>query len=197
MTFRVVILICLIPAICCAELSVNILENSKRIYYLGDPVQLGIEVAGDDSDAFEGVLVGELVDYWGTQIKGFEYPLTLKQPAADIEITIQTDVPEVGYYQIDIKLISNGRTIIDRKKIWSIAIFDYPRDFPMDSPLGTFTIGDMVMLADIVPKGFYKNMAQIGVRWGTIVTWWRDLEPEKGKYNWVNYDSKLSHFLGG
>jgi hypothetical protein len=195
MTFRILILICLMSAICCAELNVNVLEDSSRVCYLGDSIKLNIKVEGNDSGGFEGVLVGELVNYWGGQTKEFKHPLTLKQPAANIKITMQIDVPDVGYYQVNLRLIGNGTTVLDREKAWSIAVFDYPRNFPLDSPFGTYTIGNVDILADIVPQGFYKNMAQIGVRWGTIDTWWKDLEPEEGRYNWAYYDRWFNEML--
>ena len=185
----------LMSAMCSAELNVNVLGDSSRVCYLGDPVKLSIEVAGNDSDNFEGVLAGELVNYWGDQVKEFEYPLVLRQPVTDMKLAIQTNVPEVGYYQINLRLVSNSKTILNQGKAWSVAVFDYPREFPVDSPFGTYTIGNVDMLANIVPQGFYKNMAQAGVRWGTIDTWWKDLEPEKGKYNWAYYDGWFSEML--
>ena len=177
------------------ELTVDVLADSTRILYQGEPIKIHFAVAGKpSSNKFEGVLQAEVVNYWNEQINVYEQAVDLTTESEQ-EVIIELVVSEVGYYEVNLKLISKGSTVLDQKKIWSVAVLDYPRNFPADSPFGTYIIGNLTILADIVPKGFYKNMAQMGAKWGTFDIWWKELEPEKGRYDWTFYDSWLTEVL--
>ena len=176
------------------ELTVGVLPDSTRVCYLGKPIEIDLVIKGDVSSEFKGTLQLELVDYWGKKAKVHEQPVKLVN-VSRTEVVIKLGVSEVGYYEINLKLIAESGMVLEQKKVWSVAVFDHPRNFPSNSPLGTYTIGCVNLLADIVPRGFYENMAQVGARWGTIDTWWKELEPEKGKYNWAYYDKWFNEAL--
>jgi inosine-uridine nucleoside N-ribohydrolase len=177
-----------------AELTVDVLPDSTRICYLGKQAEIRLTVTRPTDSEFKGTLRLELVNYWGNQVKVVEQPVELTK-LSKMEVTKELSVSEVGYYEINLKIIAEGGTVLERKKVWSVAVLDYPRQFPADSPFGTYTIGNVNLLADIVPRGFYANMAQMGARWGTIDTCWDKLEPEKGKYNWAYYDKWFTEAL--
>ena len=190
MILRTLILVCAMCTACRAALTVDVVADSTRVCYLGKPIEIRLVIKGDISSEFKGTLQLELVDYWGKQAKVQEQPVKLTK-VSKAEAAMKLGVSEVGYYEINLKLIAEGGTVLERKKVWSIAVLDYPRNFPPDSPLGVYIIGDRNMLADIVPRGFYENMAQMGARWGTIDIWWRDIEPNEGRFDWPTYDRWL------
>jgi hypothetical protein len=195
MILRTLILVCAMCTACSrAALTVDVAADSTRVCYLGKPIEIRLVIKGDASSEFKGTLQLEMVDYWGKQGKVQEQPIEMIK-VSSAEAAMKLGVAEVGYYEINLKVIAEGGTVLERKKIWSVAVLDYPRQFPSDSPLGAYIIGNVDILVDIVPRGFYGNMAQMGAKWGTMDVWWKELEPEKGKYNWAYYDKWFTKIL--
>lgn len=160
---------------------------SSRVVYVGDPVRVHLTAENLSTQVLDASLTLELSDFHGKKTARVEKPFSLP-PQEDRLLTFDPAPPGAGYFSVDVTVRAGGAVLLEQKTVWSIAVLERGAPVPANSPFGTYTIGNTVMLADIVPRGFYENMAQMGARWGTIDTWWLRLEPTEGKYDWVFYE---------
>lgn len=170
------------------DISLTAMPTSSRVLYLGDTATLRIWVRNLSAETFDGTLTLELKDYHGTPAGEVTEPVAGLPPDTVRMVTLNLAVDRVGYFSIDATVYAGSTLVVQQGRLWSLAVFAPGDDFPANSPFGTYTIGNTAILADIVPKGFYENMAQMGARWGTIDTWWSLLEPVEGGYDWNYYD---------
>ena len=169
-----------------ADVTVTALDASSRVLKPGDAIELQLRLYNAVSTPLEGVLSVELTDFQGRAAATMAKPVSVP-PGDDRLVTLFPTVPGVGWFSVDVT-VKNGETVVfDKDRVWSIAVLAHAANVPDDSPFGTYTIGNTVMLADIVPKGFYNDMARVGARWGTVDTWWSRIETTEGDYDWDFY----------
>ena len=170
-----------------ADVTVTSLDASSRVLSVGDPVEFQLRLYNAVPTPLEGTLSVALTDFQGRTARTTAKPVSI--PAGDDRlVTLNPKVPCVGYFSVDVTVKNGDTVVLDRKTVWSIAVLARGVDVPKDSPFGTYTIGNTVMLADIVPKGFYADMARIGARWGTVDTWWSRIEISEGNCDWDFYE---------
>lgn len=169
------------------EVTVRALDASSRVLCVGDAVQLQLVLHNAVPVPLDGKIEAALTDFFGQEAARVSKRVSL--PAGDDRlITLNPTLERPGYFSVDVVVKSGALEVLRRETVWSVAVFDQDAVVPEDSPFGTYTIGNTKMLADIVPKGFYRDMARAGVRWGTIDTWWSRIEPEEGTYDWTFYE---------
>ncbi len=169
-----------------AEVTVTALDASSRILKPGDPIELQLRLYNAVSTPLDGELSVKLTDFEGHTAAVAAKPVSVP-PGDDRLVTLFPTVPRVGYFSVDVTVKNGDVVVFDRARVWSVAVLARPADVPGDSPFGTYTIGNTVMLANIVPKGFYGDMVKMGARWGTVDTWWSRIEPAPGNYDWDCY----------
>ena len=170
-----------------AQVLVSALAGSSRVLYKGETVELQLRLYNAVPTPLEGTLSVALTDFQGRAAGTAARPVSI--PAGDDRlVTLNPVVPGVGYFSVDVTVKNGTAVVFDRKTVWSIAVFARHVDVPKDSPFGTYIIGNTVMLADIVSRGFYTDMAQMGARWGTIDTWWSRIEIAEGNCDWGFYE---------
>ncbi len=169
-----------------ADMTVTALDASSRVLKPGDAAELQFRLYNATSTSLEGVLSIELTDFEGHVAATASKPVSVLA-GDDRLVTLFPAVPGVGYFSVDVTVRNGDAVVFDKDRVWSVAVLAGAAEAPKDSPFGTYTIGNTVMLADIVPKGFYADMARMGARWGTVDTWWSRIEPTEGACDWDFY----------
>ena len=178
--------LCLLASSAHGEISVTTLDGSSRVLAPGGTAELQLRLWNAVPTALEGTLSAELRDFEGRVAVTVSKPVSV--PSGDDRlVTLFPAVPGTGYFSVDVTVKNGDAVVFDRDRIWSMAVLEPAPEAPADSPFGTYTIGNTVMLADIVPKGFYGDMARMGARWGTVDTWWPRIEVAEGQYDWDFY----------
>jgi hypothetical protein len=168
------------------EVLVTALDASARVLQAGDTIELQLRLHNAVATPLEGTLSVALTDFQGRVAGTAVKPVSI--PAGDDRlVTLFPTVQDVGYFSVDVTVKNGEAVVVDRKTVWSIAVLADRAEVPKDSPFGTYTIGNTVMLADIVPRGFYNDMARMGARWGTVDTWWSRIETTEGNSDWDFY----------
>jgi hypothetical protein len=170
-----------------AEVQVSVIDTSSRVVSPGEAVQVQIRLYNAVPTPLDGELAMALVDFQGRTAATVSKPVSVLA-GDDRLVTLQPTAPGPGYFSVDVRVKAGETVLFDRHTVWSIAVLDRGADPPGDSPFGTYLIGNTVMLADIVPKGFYENMARMGARWGTLDTWWSRIEVAEGTCDWAYYE---------
>ena len=170
-----------------AEVTLTPLDVSSRILHSGDPVQVQLLLHNAVTTPLDGEVAVVLVDFQGKKAGGAVKPVSI--PAGDDRLITLNPTPNIpGCFSVDAKVTSGAAVVLERKALWSLAILEPGFVVPENSPFGTYTIGNTKMLADIVPKGFYRDMAALGARWGTVDTWWSRIEVVEGNRDWAFYE---------
>jgi hypothetical protein len=169
------------------DMTATALAASSRMLRPGDTAELQLRLYNAVPSPLDGVLSVELTDFEGQVAATVAKPVSV--PSGDDRlVSLFPTVPGVGYFSVDVTVKNGDAVVFDRDRVWSIAVLGKAAEVPKDSPFGTYTIGNTVMLADIVPKGFYNDMARMGARWGTVDTWWSRIEITEGNCDWDFYE---------
>ncbi len=185
-TYAVAFLIFVSAVAVHADVTVTALDASSRVLSVGDSAELQLRLYNAVPSPLDGTLSVALTDFQG-RIAGTVVKPVSVPPGDDRLVTLFPAAPGIGYFSVDVTVKNGEAVVLDRKTVWSIAVLARGIDVPKDSPFGTYTIGNTVMLADIVPKGFYTDMARMGARWGTVDTWWSRIEISEGNCDWDFY----------
>ncbi len=169
-----------------ADVTVTALDASSRVLKPGDAAELQLRLYNAAAAPLDGALSVELRDFDGRAVASAAKPVSV--PSGDDRlVTLFPAVPGPGYFSVDVTVKNGGTVVFAKDRVWSVAVLDGASGVPGDSPFGTYTIGNTAMLADIVPKGFYDDMARMGARWGTVDTWWSRIEIAEGNCDWDFY----------
>lgn len=171
-----------------ATVIVSAVDTSSRVLYAGDRAVVHFAVENTGPDTLEGTFTLHMTDFQGNPAGHISKPVEVHADDKQL-VTFAPAIPGVGYFALDVTITMDDTTVAEKDTLWSLAVFERGDGLPNDSPFGTYTIGSPALLAEIVPKGFYRNMAQVGARWGTIDTWWSTIEAVKGQYDWDCYDT--------
>jgi len=169
-----------------AEVTVTALDTSSRVLKPGDHAELQLRLYNAVATPLDGVLTVELTDFEGCAAASATKPVSVLA-GDDRLVTVFLAAPKAGYFSVDVTVKNGDAAVFDKDRVWSVAVLNPSASMPENSPFGTYTIGNTVMLADIVPKGFYDDMARIGARWGTVDTWWSRIEITEGNCDWDFY----------
>ncbi len=179
-----------------AVMSLRLLATSTHTVPIHETATVRFFLGNASAEAVSGTMEVYYTDLWGNSMASPQsQEVTLNGETTRL-FAVSSAFEKVGY--VGLRLLfrdSSGEVLIQQSPFYSHAVLPEEATFEQDSRFLTYMIGNTGMLADIVPKGFYTDMAEMGARWGTMDVWWSLMEPTEGTYNWAYYDSYLQKML--
>lgn len=179
-----------------AVMTLRVLTTSTHTVHIHETATVRFFLGNASMEAVTGTLQIYYTDLWGNTVASpYTQEITLNGETSRL-LAVSSTYEQTGY--VGLRLVfsdSSGEVLIQQSPFYSHAVLAEDATFEQDSRFLTYMIGNTGMLADIVPKGFYTDMAEMGARWGTMDIWWSLMEPTEGTYNWAYYDSYLQKMV--